>query len=409
MGLFARSFESLMADDLDVLSKNTKITRLGPGGIARSLLEAVNRRLAEAYDSFDLNLARAFVSNSTGQYLDLIGVLLGVTRGSSVVASATADTQVIKFYVDSGTFGDINSGSNITIPQNSILSTLATSGGVLYRTTEQATLLANANTGWISAEAIIPGEDSNVGTGSLTFHVVTSYTDYQQNTLKCINIYPIANGSNFESDANFRYRIVNTVLAGEAANQTALRLAILSTSGVADVVMVSRYRGIGTFGAILKAITPTVSQSLIDDVTANVSDIMAYGDIAYIRAPIESGLTMKITVHYDMVLSEDDLTTIEATIISSITDFVNNLDIGQTFLSNRMIGELFSVSDHITNFGETGKPIDEMYIYNTSTLEDNRVRQTLIGDYTPADDERVIIETTVTNPIVLVRDFTRRK
>jgi hypothetical protein len=409
MAIFARSFESLMADSLADLSSNTRITRLGPGGLARSLLEAVNRRLSEAYDSFDLNLAYAFVSTSAGKYLDLIGVLLGVTRGTPIAANATADTQVVKFYVDSGTFGDLNSSSSITVPQGSILSTQANSSGILYQTTEQVTLPAGANTGWVSTEAITTGQDSNVGTGSLTYHDVSSYVRYQENLLKCTNVYPIANGSNFESDANYRYRITNTVLAAEAANETALRLAILSTNGVADVVMIQRYRGIGTFGAILKATIPTVSQDLIDNVTANISDVIAYGDIAYIKKPIETGLTMRITVHYDTTLSEDDLTQIESDLTSKITDYVDNLDIGQAFYSNRMISELFSVSQHITNFGSPGTPIDEMYIYVPSSLDDNRVRSTLIGDYQAATDERVIIEPSVSVPITFIRDFLTRK
>ena len=409
MPIFGRSYESLMADSLADLSQNTRITRLGPGGLARSLLEAVNRRLAEAYDTFDLNMAQAFVSTATGQYLDLIGGLLGVVRGGPNAGSASADTQVEKFYVDSGTFGDINGGAPITIPQGTTISTQDNSGGILYRTSEQSTLPAGANIAWISVEAVVSGQDSNVGTGTLVYHNATAYTDYQQNTLKCANVYPVANGTNFEDDSNYRYRITNIVLAAEAANETALRLAILSTNGVADVILIPRYRGIGTFGAILKSVTPTVSQDLIDNVTANVSSILAYGDVPFIRKPIETGVAMSLIVHYDMALSDDDLTQIESDLTTKITDYVDNLDIGQSFYVNRMVSNLFSVSSHITNFGTPGYPIDQMYIYQPSTLNDNRVRSTLIGDYTTATDERVIIEPSISVPITLTRDFLMRK
>lgn len=407
MALFARSFEVLMADALSDLA-NTNITKLSAGGVARALLEAVNRRLAEGYDTFDLNLSRAFVSASTGQYLDLIGVLLGAPRGVSAAASTTSQEQTIKFYVDSGNFGSINGGNDIVIGQDTIISSLSDSSGITYRVTEQTVLASTQNTGWVSAEAVIPGEDSNVGSGTLVYHNFVGYTDYLNQTLKVTNVFPIANGSNFESDANYRYRIVNRVLEAEAANSTAIRLAILSTAGIADVILLPRYRGIGTVGAILKSVAPTVTSTLIDNVQVNVNAVQAYGDITYVRGPNEIGLTMKITVQYDSQLPEDELATIESDLKTAITDYVNGLDIGENFSLNRMISQLFSVSSHISNFGIPGKPIDELYVWKFSALQDNKVRQILLSDYIANSDERVIIEPSVNEPITLVRTFTGR-
>lgn len=406
--LFARTFDQLMGDALSDLSLNTSITRLSAGGLARSLLEAVNRRLAEAYDTFDLNLARGFVSAADGQYLDLIGVLLGVTRGVSGSAATSKEENIIKFYVDTGNFGTINGGNDIPIDQGTQLSSQVNNGGISYRTTEQVICPAGQNIVWASAEAITPGEDSNIGSNTLIYHNFVGYTDYLNSSLKVTNVYPIANGQNFESDANYKYRIVNRVLEAEAANLTAIRLAILSTAGVADVILIPRYRGIGTFGAILKSTSPTVSQTLIDNTIVNVSAIQAFGDIAYIRKPRETGLTMKITVHYASNLSESELSSIETDLQTSITDFVNNLDIGEAFVVNRMVAQLFSVSPQITNLGVAGIPIDEIYINTESKLQDTKVRQKLLGDYYPSSDERVIIEPSVAMPIQLVRDFTTR-
>lgn len=409
MPLFARSYEQLMADALSDLSINTNITRLSAGGLARALLEAGNRRLGEAYDTFDLNLARGFVSAATGQYLDLIGVLFGVPRGTSSSANTTSDENIIKFYVDSGNFGSINGGNDISVDQGTIISSLASGGGILYRTTEQVTCPSTQNIVWVSAEAVTPGEDSNIGSGSLIYHNFIGYTDYLNSTLRVTNVYPVANGQNFESDANYRFRIVNRVLEAEAANLTAIRLAILSTAGVADVILIPRYRGIGTFGAILKSVAPTVSQTLLNNVTANVASIQAYGDIAYVRAPRQTGLTMRLTVHYSSNLPEDELTIIETDLETAITDYVNNLDIAEAFIVNKLVAQLFTVSPQISNLGETGKPINEIYVNTESKLQDNKIRQKLLGDYYPASDERVIIEPTVATPIVFIRDFTTRQ
>ncbi len=408
MPLFARTYPDLMADSLADLASTTRVTRLTPGGIARALLESSNARMAEGYKIFDLGLARAYVSSAPGQFLELIGMLLDVQRGGSVAASVDEESQIIKFYVDSGTFGTINGGNPITISQNSIISTQANSGGILYRVTNTAVLPAGGSSGWVAAEAIAPGERSNVGTGSLIFHNFTGYVGYLNDTLKVTNIHPVATGRDIEGDTNYRYRLVNKVTEAEAANQTAIRLATLSTAGVADVVLIPRYRGIGTFGVIIKSVTPTVSSSLLDTVTFNVSRVQAFGDISYVRAPKESGLAMKLTGHYSSRLPEDELSSIESSIRDIITSYVNNLDIGEEFLLNKMVSSLFNVSSNLTNLGIAGQPVDELYIYRESKVGDNRVKSTLLGDYLPSSDERVIIEQSLPQPITLERSYTRR-
>ena len=172
--------------------------------------------------------------------------------------------------------------------------------------------------------------------------------------------------------------------------------------------MIPRYRGIGTLGVIIKAILPIVSQTLIDNVQVNVSQVQALGDISYIRGPIETGITLKTTIHYDQRLPEDDIESIEDTLTETITDYINGLDIGETLFVNRMVSELFAVDSHIANIGTAGKPIEELYVHKESKLQDNKVRQTLLGDYQPVTDERIIIEPSVDNPIVLERAYTRR-
>lgn len=401
-----------MVDSLGDLSNNTRITKLTAGGIARGLLESLNTRLSEAYQIFDINLARAFVSSAEGQYLDLIGELLGIAREVSVAANADIDTQIIKFYVDTSVyanFGAINNGRDIVLTQGVTLSTGPYESGVRYRTTAQVILGATQSSVWVPAEAIIPGESANIGSGSLIYHGFTDYADTLNNTLLVTNVYPIANGSNLESDANYRYRITNRVLEAEAANITAIRLAILSTPGIADVVLIPRYRGIGTFAGILKSTTPTVSTSLIGDVQANVQRVISFGDIAYIRKPKETGISMKFTVYYSSRLSPEELNEIELRLSDTIKTHINSLDIGESLFINPMISDLFDISDKIVNFGEPGKPIDEVYIYIESRLQDNKVRQILLGDYEPATDERIIIEPSVLQPITFERKFITRR
>jgi uncharacterized phage protein gp47/JayE len=408
MPIFARTFQELMTDSISDLSTNTTITRFAPGAIARSLLEATNQRLSEAYEIFDVNMAQAFVSAATGQWLDYIGILLGVTRIPPQAARVDSDTRVMKFYVQSGTFGDINGGQDIYLPANVMLSTLPFNSGITYRTTVATILPQDSSYAWVSIEANGTGTVSNLGSDSLTNHEFIGYLDYLNGTLRCTNVHSVANGSNMEDDANYKYRIINQTLSSEAANQTAIRLAALSTPGVADVILIPYYRGIGTFGVIIKSITPTVSQSLLDAVAYNIELIKGFGGVSYVRKPKETGISMTLTIHYASHIREDELATIETSIRNYVADHVNNLDIGEDLLINPLGAGLFSLSDQITNIGEAGTFFDEVNIYRDSRLQDNRIRQTLLGDYSPAPDERVIIEPTLATPITLLRDYVRK-
>jgi len=408
MPLFARTFNELVGQSLQDLATGTNVTKLSAGGKARAMLESLNKRLEEVYETFDLNLARAFVSSAPGQYLDLIGQLLGVDRDSPRSANADTDIESIKFYVESGTFGDINGGGDIYVPINTYITTGIGGTGTIYRLKAGVVLGSDSDSAWASVEATVPGSGANIGSGSLTYHTFEGYTDYENSSLLVTNIHPIDSGRDTESDANYRYRITNRVLEGEAANEIAVRLAALSVPGVADVVIKKRYRGIGTAAVIIQSVAPTVSESLIDNVTIAVERVMALGDKIYVMAPKETGLSFVITIHYKKKLDTDELDAIETDLEDTIEDYVNGLDIGESFSVNLIVSQLFSANENIANLGETGIPIDEIYLYKESRLGDNKLRQKLLGDYTPEELERIIIEPSVSSPIQFQRKYDRK-
>jgi uncharacterized phage protein gp47/JayE len=407
---FLTKTEFQIAEDIFLLlQQNTNITRFSPGAKARAITDIVKQVLGEAYAEIDLALAKAFISAASGQFLDLMGILLAEPRYAWSSSSVDESMQTLKFYVDSGTFGGINAGNNIDLPRNSIISTKPAGAGIAYRLLSALTLSASSDYGWASAEASNPGADYNVGANELIYHDFTSYTDYLNETLKVTNIHPITNGKDFESDNNYRYRLTLKVLDAEAANETALRLAALSVPGVADVVMKKNYRGIGTYGIIVKSTMPTASTILIDNVTQRVLRKGGLGSIAFVTAQKEVGYALKTRVWYRKRLTTDQLDDIEMTMENTVRDYVNGLDLYEPLLVDRMMGSLYEISTAIDGFGTRANAIDESWIYKPSQLEDNRRPQRLIGDYTPVtDDERVIIEPTLSSPIIFERKYGNR-
>ena len=67
-------------------------------------------------DDDSLNLGLTLLYYATGGNLDLIGEIFGVARIGASTSAVSATDQNFRFYVRSGTFGDINSSNDIQIP-----------------------------------------------------------------------------------------------------------------------------------------------------------------------------------------------------------------------------------------------------------------------------------------------------
>jgi uncharacterized phage protein gp47/JayE len=399
--LFEKSYDELIAEALTELKTNTRINRDSPGSKARALLEVISRKINESYRTFDLNLARPFVSGATGRFLDFIGEMLGLRRLGVVAAGASVDAKSARFFVESGTFGSINNSSNITIPANTILSTQENGTGISYRVTTATTLLAASSSTYVPIEAVVPGASSNVGGGALVFHSFTGYTDVSNNTLKTTNDQGVFTGRDIESDTNFRFRITKSITGAEAANRSAILLAALSVPGVAEIVFVPYARGIGTYDVIIKSVTPLVTDSLIAAVQASVEAVSAQGIIPKARKPVETGITFSVAVRYVSALSLSDRSTIEQRIRNALTSYINGLDISEEFVINEAVQRVLEVDERIKDIGEPGKPFAEISIYKTTKLQDNKVKSTLLKNYVPTSDERLIIEPSVLTPITI--------
>ena len=405
--LFERTYEEILSEALTDLSNNTRITNVSPGSTARALLEAYSRHTNEAYQIFDLNLARAFLSGANGRFLDFIGELVGLERLNPEAAVASSESKSVRFYVDTGTFGDINGGASIVLPAGTVVSSEEGDSGITYRTTLTITLSSALSEAFVPVEAIQPGAQSNVGSNTLSFHNFTNYSDFLNDTLNVDNPNGIFTGRDLESDTNYRFRISQQVVAAEAGNLTAIRLAALSVPGVADIELSTFARGIGTYDVLIKSITPSVSDTLREAVQAAISEVTSQGIIGLARRPKETGMAFEITIYYRTTpgesLTNSVKETIENNVIENLTNYVNSLDIGEEFIINEAVQRVLETDDRIKDIGVPSKPFDEISLWFETKLQDNKIRQTLLKNYDPDDDERLIIEPSLATPIVINR------
>jgi len=392
MPLFSESKDKIFGDLLIEVIDNTPITKTSVGSKTRAIVNALSGKLGKMYQKFDVNIAQALLVGADGKYLEFIGDMMGIEKLGQETASVSSSERVIRFYVDSGTFGDVNNGNSILLSSGTSVGTALAGTGVTYRIPYNVILSSSLSEVYVAAQAVQPGTRSNVGARQLKYHNFTNYTGSADDSLKVVNDSEVIKGEDGEIDTNYRFRISKQVTSAEKANLTSVRLAVLNTPGVADLVIIPYFRGIGTFDVLIKAVTPTVPTGLISAVNEAVLKVVAHGVVPSVRAPIEVGISLvgKLTLKKRMTASEE--TNILNAVTSNVTDYINSLDIDEDMIVNELIERVMATSSEIKNVGSATKPFENIYTYKPTKLEDNKIRGILLNDYSAEEDERVIVE-----------------
>lgn len=392
MPLFAETEAKIFGDVVYDLVNETNITRMSPGSKARTIASSLSRKLNRMWRQFDLNIVQSYINGADGRYLDLVGALLGLPRLGEAVANTTAGQKVVKFYVDSGTFGDINNNASMYLPKGTIISTQQYAEGIKYRLPYAVILASNQDIMYVPAEATTSGSSANVGAKQLIYHDFTDYAEVINNSLKVTNEAEIIVGADAEKDTNYRFRLANQVVSAEAANETAIRLAALIVPGVADVTILPFFKGVGSYDMLIKSTTPRPPDGLLLTVQDAIRRVTAQGIISSVRAPVDVGMSLVATLTFRKAISQTEAGNISGTVTSNITDYINNLDIAEDFVVNEVVERIMATSDQIKDVGVPNKPLDSVYIHVPSKLQDAKVRSTLTGNYTPASDAKLSVE-----------------
>lgn len=399
--IFGKNLHQLMVETIDDLSTTSNITNFSPGSITRALLSTVNKQTEKAYATFDINFARAFLSGAAGKYIDFLGDIVGLSRLGSTRNSSVAAEKNIKFFVETGTFGDINNNQSISIPPNTQIKTHKDSP-ISYITTSTNILLADASEAFISVSSISTGQRSNVAENTLKYHNFTGYVDASNNSLKVTNAKSILAARDLETDTNYKFRIASALLSAEKANTTALRLASLSVPGIADVLVFPRLYGIGTTDIVIQSVFPSVSTSLINSVKSAITDVEAVGSLTTVRGPKEYGIGMTVELTTRSKLDTTQQDNLGRIVDTVIIDKVNQLNIGDELVLSSIIQTILATNDLIKNVGTLQRPFQELSLYVPTVLEDNKRREELLDDFQPPIDGRVIIEPSLSDPIQVV-------
>lgn len=376
-------------ETLAMLRANSALTRVSAGTLTQSILRAVNAKLSQNNELLNSTLAQSYLSSATGDGLDLMGVLLNVPRGGSVLGTRA---NVQKFYCSSRSL-DLLPGITNPIPTGTLVQ--SEDGIIQYRVASDIAF----NNGDVSAigsvEAIVPGSDSNVGPNILVAHGL------DVPGLLTTNIEAIDNGSDVQTDEEYRYILSKAVTAAEAANITSIRLAALSVAGVSDVLPIPYMHGIGTYGLIVVGSTPIISEAILQNVFNSVSSVTAAGEFCTVRSPRYIGIEAYAKILFRPTTTELDKPAIVEQVEDAIYDYVNNIPMGEGFVRNELIQRIMDVSNEILDVEDEDTSADKLAVYiwspTTADIVDgvlitNRVREPLSYNYTAFFDDKHLVE-----------------
>lgn len=337
--LLKKTRHELNAAALRTLFEDGQVTNANPGGIARTLLEITNEQLGSFYDSLQLNHAMGFISTAAGSFLDLIGEgLFAVYRGSSLRALATKEDMNVKFFTDGG-------GAMATLLPSKVIpagTTVGTSDGtIIYSVTENVAFDDVQSEVFVPVLASTIGPDNNVGAGLLTTDSLGVVG------ISSTNLNSIANGTEIESDSNYRYRVSNAILNYERANEISIRLAALSVPGIADVSIYDNRSGVGTFDVLVIPVGNVVPREAINAVRSAVRAVKAVGVLGSIRQPDYVPLELNIRLTFTAGTTDAEKADTRRDVVSSLLVYIGQVPLGGTFILNEMRQRVMETSDKI--------------------------------------------------------------
>jgi len=398
--------EFITEETLRFLEENTNITYLSTGSKARLILDIINNKLGEQAAQFDENVGQAFIRNANGVLLDYIGEIFGVERKLRKKAEVSSEERNFYFYTLENSFGDINAGQAFTIPVGGVEVYNTTSNDetqISYVNSEEIYFSPTERVVYFSAVSSGYGSDYNVGSNSLQYHDFNGYADSVNRTLQVNNSAAIVYAEDDETDTNYRFRIQQQTIGSEAGNTSSIRLNILSIAGVSDVVRIPYLRGIGTVDWLIKGLSPEVPERLISLCQSAIDEKQSSGMENYARAPITIGAQFIFSVTYRSRLEDSTKDQIKTTIRKNVISYVNNLDIGENLVIDQVLKVILNSDDRILSVGDVNSTsnFERINLYKRSNLSTSKIRTSIFKDYNTKQDERVIIEPTLIDPIVI--------
>lgn len=372
----------------------------GRDSTINAITEAVGTEIINLRRESEREFDSRQLSNASGEDLNSLAFeLYRLERTPQAFAKVLAREKNLYFYVDVGTFGEINSGAAINLTKGTLISTerAFTSADLVYQITEDYTLQAGSSFGYCSARALNPGAYANVSQEAIQHHDFADYTDIANNTLRVLNKFPIINGRDIESDASLRYRTANYFTGITNKNHDAINLTSIGVPGIKEVRLIPGYLGIGTLAVVAfgqgRELTKNVA-ALLED---RIAELSSPGQSIKVVSGITVYFDFKLKVYIKPKLSEIEKALIKTDIKRDIAnlikshEFSNYLDfqaISNIVLRNMSGNNILGFATNSTN---NNSIFEEVFIRKTDQFDEFPSEKESLAspNYSIGRDERI--------------------
>lgn len=327
----------LEGEAIDELLQGGVLTNMSSGSRVRALISVLSSRCGRVMDAIDTNMAMGYITSASGYFLDLLGAGLGVDRVDAAACAVTKEDKNIRFYVSSGVLSDYIPA--LTIPSGTIVQDA--SGDIQYTVTTDIAFADGVTEVYVPAVANGSGEAYRVGRGMLTSH------DLGDANVLVTNEKSITNGGDVETDANYRYRLLNSRAALVTGNEIALRFAALSTPGVADVTIQRHFNGPGTADLLIIPTGNRLSDAVIRAARARVSSVAAAGDFINVRGPRYVSITIDTRIDFVRSVPDSEKADVRTAVRAAQLDYIDDIPIGGALIIQELRARTQEASDKI--------------------------------------------------------------
>ena len=152
-----------------------------------------------------------------------------------------------------------------------------------------------------------------------------------------------------ETDNDFRYRITQQTSTIASANETAIRLALLSITGIDEVIMKPYTHGTGSFSVYIISNTTTISDTLIQEAQTVVDQVKGFGIKATVYKPIYVPVEIKMRLTFSKNVSEIDKKIIRTQAETLIRNYISNLMVGASINTSSIESSIQALSGEIVS------------------------------------------------------------
>jgi uncharacterized phage protein gp47/JayE len=301
--------EIISSVNSNLIDLGSKLANFSRYSNVYALVRSISQTYIEQQDLLNTNLSKSFISQATGDDLDLKLTDLGINRLTGSLSSGWVLA---------------SSSSTISIPQGTVLSDLSKS----HQFTVDSTTQIGINEVSLRITSLIIGESSNLEANTQLFNPLFSNSTFfvgrYRDPLSNAAIISLSGGSDRESDESYRARGISSLSNINSGNLAAVDLALRQNLNSIKFYIKEARPVTGMFTVFVNS----SEESIINLAEQAIEKSKPLG-INYIIQTIQKQ-PVSIIVNAVIDSSADSQSAINA-MRSTINNYFNNLTVGQSF------------------------------------------------------------------------------